>query len=260
VNLFAGEDCHGPAVATGTPEELASPGFTVDVPHGATEEFSANVETEYEISGCSQAISYTDSIDPSPSVPVLGSTEPPSPGESERPRILGSARAGDTIEVYSGPSCLGSAVATGTAAELESPGIEVTVPEGSERSFSATATNRINETSPCSAPISYIHSVRPPTISVPLFDRGPSETTPPPSSTSPPPAGKPSCTVPRLSGKTLAKAKVALKAAACALGKVIKPKHQAQALVVGASSPATGAKTSGAVSLHLVPQSVKRHH
>jgi hypothetical protein len=58
----------------------------------------------------------------------------------------------------------------------------------------------------------------------------------------PPPL--PTCTVPKLKGKTLGQAKSALKAAHCALGKVTKPKPkkgQNGPLVVKSSSPAAGA-------------------
>jgi subtilase family serine protease len=71
------------------------------------------------------------------------------------------------------------------------------------------------------------------------------------------------CTVPRLLGKTLAKAKAVLKGAGCEPGKVVKPnrrkKGKQPALVVAASSPKAGAKTGAAVSLRLAPQPAKRH-
>lgn len=72
----------------------------------------------------------------------------------------------------------------------------------------------------------------------------------------PPP---PACTVPKLVGKKLAKAKAALKAADCKLGKVQRPKQQKgkrrRVLVVKSSTPAAGAKpANGEVDLRLGPK------
>lgn len=86
-------------------------------------------------------------------------------------------------------------------------------------------------------------------------DSGAGTTPPPP----PPPA--PACVVPKLAGRTLARAKPALKAAGCTLGKVGKPKPrrgQGQPrLVVKASNPAAGASLAagGKVHLRLGPKS-----
>jgi len=85
-------------------------------------------------------------------------------------------------------------------------------------------------------------------------------TEPPPAIVAPPASIPPpvpsSCTVPKLTGKTLARAKAALAAAGCWVRKVSKPKARkgvkAPALVVKASSPRAGATaTPGAVSLTL---------
>ena len=75
----------------------------------------------------------------------------------------------------------------------------------------------------------------------------------------------PSCTVPKLAGKTLAKAKVALAAAGCRLGKVSKPKTKKGLgpLVVRSSRPGRGTKAaSGKVDLTLGPKPKprKRRH
>jgi hypothetical protein len=79
-------------------------------------------------------------------------------------------------------------------------------------------------------------------------------TTPPP----PPPPPSPSCLVPRLKGKTLARAKAALANAGCKLGVVggAKPgKGKRGSLVVKSSSPAAGAvSATGRVDLKLGPK------
>ena len=75
----------------------------------------------------------------------------------------------------------------------------------------------------------------------------------------------PTCTVPKLAGKTPGQATATLAAAHCALGAVTKPKarhgHKPGPLVVKSSAPAAGAKTSGKVNLTLGPKpKPKKHH
>ncbi len=77
----------------------------------------------------------------------------------------------------------------------------------------------------------------------------------------------PSCLVPKLAGKTPAKAKAALAAAGCRVGKVNKPKARkglrSIRLVVKSSTPASGAKAAGGkVDLTLKPKTKprKRRH
>jgi hypothetical protein len=97
-----------------------------------------------------------------PAAPQLGSTHPASPGLSGAPRIRGAAEAGSTVRVYAGSGCAGLPVATGNAAELDSPGIRVQVAEGVTAAFSATAADAAGNTSACSAPISYTRLKAPP--------------------------------------------------------------------------------------------------
>jgi hypothetical protein len=167
-----------------------------------------------------------------PSAPQLTGTSPASPGASETPRILGAAEDGSTVRLYSGPSCTGAPVATASATELGSPGIAVNVANGATAAFSATATDAAGNTSACSVPISY-ERLKP----------------------------TPSCTVPKLAGKTLARAKAALTAANCKLGAVRKPKgKRRRVLVVKSASPRAGAKPAdGRVDLRLGPKPRKAH-
>jgi subtilisin family serine protease len=76
------------------------------------------------------------------------------------------------------------------------------------------------------------------------------------------PAPAPTCTVPKLTGKTLGQAKSALAAAGCKLGHVSKPKlkkgQKPPKLVVKSSTPGAGGSTGGAVNLKLGPKPKKR--
>jgi hypothetical protein len=173
-----------------------------------------------------------------PSAPQLTSTDPASPGSSGAPRIRGFAEPGSTVRIYAGPNCAGTPVASGNAAGLGSPGIAVAVVEGNTDTFSATATDAAHNASPCSAPISYTRLKAPP----PLI---------------------PVCVVPKLKGKTLARAKAALTAAGCKLGTVRKPKRRKGKklgpLVVKSSKPGAGATLSvdSKVDLRLGPKPQK---
>lgn len=173
-----------------------------------------------------------------PSAPQLTSTAPASPSLSGTPRILGSAEAGSTVRLYAGPGCTGAPVATGSAAELGSPGIAVSVAEGVTAAFSATATDAAANTSACSAPISYTR--------IPIHG-------------DPPRPPRTECIVPKLVGKTLKAAKKKIKAANCQLGKVRKAKprkgHGRRGFVVKSSNPAAGARpVDGRVDLKLGPK------
>jgi hypothetical protein len=190
-------------------------------------------DVEDEIGGAGGIWLEQEDIVP-PSAPQLTSTDPSSPNPSGTPRIRGSAEAGATVRVYASPSCAGSPVASGSTAELGSPGIRVEVGEGVTAAFSATATDAAGNTSACSTSVSY---TRPP--------HG-----------DPPPTG---CIVPKLVGKKLKAAKARIRAAGCTLGTVQKPSQPKskgrRQLVVKSSSPAAGRRSaSGSVDLTLGPK------
>jgi hypothetical protein len=90
-----------------------------------------------------------------PPEPTLSSTDPPSPDLNNNPRIVGAAEAGSTVKIYEGGFCSGSPVAEGSAAQLASPGIQVTVPNNARREFSARANDSSLNVSACSTPILY---------------------------------------------------------------------------------------------------------
>ncbi|HET9153025.1 MAG TPA: hypothetical protein VFN85_02795 [Solirubrobacterales bacterium] len=179
-----------------------------------------------------------------PSAPQLVSTDPASPSSSGTPRILGSAEAGSTVRIYAGSGCTGAPVATGSAAELGSPGIGVAVAATGTATFSATATDAAGNVSGCSATIAYT--------------RIQGDSAPPP----PPPA---MCVVPKLEGKKLGRAKAALREANCKVGKVLMPRHtkgrRRGALVVISSMPAaeTVLAAGSTVNLKLGHKHHKQH-
>jgi subtilisin family serine protease len=265
VDIYPDSSCEGAAVASGSAGELESPGIAVSVADNSVSEFSARAtDSVPSTSSCSAPIAYTET---SPAAPLLTSTSPPSPATDGSPRILGSAEAGSSVDIYRGSSCGGIPAASGTAAELKSPGITVSVAAGSSAEFVATATDAADNTSPCSAAIPYTNStiaivIGPVVVTTdPLLESLPSGVTP--GATIPAPPVFPGCKVPKLSGKTLAQAKVALSGVGCRVGKVSKPRARKGrgALVVKSSSPGPGAMAAGSVvGLALGPKPKKHHH
>ena len=254
VDVYANATCSGSPVASGSAAQLAGTGIVVAVGEDTVTEFSARVTDMVPFdSPCSAPISYTEKSDlVPPAPPQLTGTDPASPGSSGTPRILGFAEVGSAVSVYAGSACAGPAVAVGGAAELGSPGIVVEVAEGATATFSATATDASVNVSACSAPISYTHAEA--TTSGGGGDGG---STGSGGGSGPPLA--PACIVPKLAGKTLARARALLKAASCKLGTVRRPRpHKGgrlRPLVVKSSSPKAGAKpTSGRVNLTLGPK------
>jgi hypothetical protein len=83
----------------------------------------------------------------------------------------------------------------------------------------------------------------------------PSPPAPPSGNGSPPPPPPPTCVVPKLAGKKLGRAKVALRKANCGVGKVSKPKHQKGrrrgALVVQSSAPSEGTNLAAGSAVDL---------
>jgi subtilisin family serine protease len=261
VQLYANGSCDGVPVASGTPAELASPGFAVHVVHGSQTEFTAQAETRYANSPCSAPITYVNTVEPPPLAPLLDHTDPASPSEEEAPRVVGSAPAGTTIKIYFGRTCSGFPTAIGSAAELAEPGIAVMTIEGRTFDYSATATDPVGNASPCSNFVTYRRLGADETAPEPIGDEtpvGPAPVVPGTPSPSPSPSPLSSgCTVPKLLGKTLSQAKAALKHAGCKLGKAkvrIRKGARPGVPVVSGSSPVPGTVTTEKVSVRLTPK------
>ncbi|HYH52955.1 MAG TPA: S8 family serine peptidase [Solirubrobacterales bacterium] len=198
------------------------------------------------------ALDLFDAVPPPP--PVLTATNPKSPSDFKQPRLIGAAQPGTEIDVYASGDCSGAPVANGTAAQLAAPGLTVTVGAAQTTQFSARATDLAPLASACSTPISYAGLDPTPDPGgggdpAPAPDGGPAPapgTTPAPAPVGPPP---PACLVPKLAGKTLARAKAALRAAACKVGTVRKPRprhgKRLPPLVVRSSTPGRGARPGG---------------
>lgn len=135
-----------------------------------------------------------------PPAPALSGTDPASPNVSTTPRIFGSAdgvitsvvtsavgggpvaqaiNPTFTITIYTDPSCTGPVAATGTSAQLEGAGIQVTVAPDSTTTFYATQTDPADPGTPslCSTPgLTYTQATPPnPPVVTAVTPTGPAD-------------------------------------------------------------------------------------
>jgi hypothetical protein len=101
-----------------------------------------------------------------PAAPTLNDTDPDSPADDNQPELKGLAEAGSIVMIYTNAPCVGTPVAIGTAAQLLSPGITVSVPDNNTTNLFASATND-GGTSGCSAGLAYVEVTPPPPTPTP---------------------------------------------------------------------------------------------
>ena len=164
VDSEAFDDCSGPG-ATHTTAVLGDGSHTFEV----------------------RAVDPVDNTDPTPAshdftvdtiapgAPAITDTDPNSPANDTTPQVKGSAEAGSTVRLYSSADCTGAVRAQGSASSFASPGLTVTVPNGSTTIFRATATDAAGNVSGCSAGRTYVET-NPQTGPPPAADTDPPET------------------------------------------------------------------------------------
>lgn len=85
-----------------------------------------------------------------PVAPALSGASPASPSNVNARTISGSAEAGSYVRLYGAAGCIGPVLAEGSAAQLASPGLALTVGDNSTTSLYATATDVAGNVSACS--------------------------------------------------------------------------------------------------------------
>ena len=113
-----------------------------------------------------------------PPPPTIDSSDPPSGSDENHPLLIGTAEPGSFVHLFASSDCTAPEAGAKVAEEFASPGIGVTVPDGSTTTFTANAVNDAG-TSECSEPFTYTEVSTEP------------ETNPPP----PPAGGSPSQSV-----------------------------------------------------------------
>src|SRR4029077_2548655 len=124
-----------------------------------------DVDAQYRSQGTNPDIG-ADEFPVAPPPPSLTGTSPPSGSNENTPLVIGTAEPFSLVTVYPNSTCSGALAGAEVAAEFASPGIQVSVPDNSTTTFSATATND-GGTSVCSTANATYAEVTPSTASPP---------------------------------------------------------------------------------------------
>lgn len=90
-----------------------------------------------------------------PPAPMLTAVSPTSPANNNNPTVTGTAEAGSTVTIYGDSACT-MMLASGTAAELASPGITFAVTDDTTYAFAAVARDAAGNASGCSPPLAFV--------------------------------------------------------------------------------------------------------
>jgi hypothetical protein len=164
VKLYTDAACNGTIVGEGIVKDLEGVGIQVSspvAPDSVTTFYARQGNLLEGLSPCSaQGLRYRQVTTP-PGPPVIEAFSPASPANDNFPRLIGSADPEATVSVYAGSGCSGTPVATGSGATFATPGIQVSVPDNSESTFSARA-SLAGFQSGCSSPSTTYNEVTPP--------------------------------------------------------------------------------------------------
>ncbi|MBA3287264.1 MAG: hypothetical protein H0U21_04450, partial [Acidimicrobiia bacterium] len=151
VAIYASATCSGAVFASGTATGAGGFGIMVTVTSNTTTSFTARTtDAAGNVSACSAAIAYThDNV--APAAPTALATTPLSPAGSNTPSVTGSAEAGSTVRLFTGPTCGTGVAGTTTATVGGTFAVSLTVPNGSTTTFYATTTDPAGNVSPCSS-------------------------------------------------------------------------------------------------------------
>jgi hypothetical protein len=99
--------------------------------------------------------------------PTLSATVPTSPANDNSPEITGTAEANSTVRLYTNSACSSTVAGSGSAAQLASGGIAVSVADNTTTTFFARATDQAGNISPCStSSVSYTEDSLAPTVTI----------------------------------------------------------------------------------------------
>jgi len=165
VTLYPTEDCSGAPAAT---TEASSSGlFSVSVavtPNTATTFHATATDDAGNVSACSpDGFTYIHD-DENPSPPVLVGTEPPSPGNTTTPTVVGTAEPLGTVEIYLGEGCTGFRLGETTVDEQGEFSVQVLVTPNVETYLYGRTIDLAGRASVCTPdPLAYRHDGQGPT-------------------------------------------------------------------------------------------------
>jgi hypothetical protein len=106
-------------------------------------------------------ITLTGSASAEPNSPTINASDPASPANNNVPVLQGTADALATVTIYTDNGCAGGPAASGLADPLGNFAIPVNVPDNSQTTFYANATD-LTGTSGCSSGFTYVEDSTPP--------------------------------------------------------------------------------------------------
>jgi hypothetical protein len=103
----------------------------------------------------------TGSAAAEPNTPAITASDPASPADNDAPILVGTAEPLATVDIYTNSECAGTPAASGLADPLSNFAIPVSVPNDSQTTFYATATD-LTGISACSSGFTYVEDSTPP--------------------------------------------------------------------------------------------------
>jgi alpha-tubulin suppressor-like RCC1 family protein len=152
VRIHRNSQCADQPAASGVANATGVFSIGVIVPDNSSMTFYADAtDLAGNNSSCSPTgVTYVEDSAP-PTPPILSGTSPASPSPQNSPLVLGTAEPGALVSIFTNSGCQGAPVGTSLADVSGSFAAAVTVPDNSTSRFYATATDRAQNISQCSA-------------------------------------------------------------------------------------------------------------
>ena len=152
VSVFAGADCDGAVVGSGSAADFLSAGIqatTGITPNDTTVVRVTSADALGNVSSCSDGFSYTHD-DQTPGEPTLTSIDPEGGSDDPTPTVVGTAEIGAFVSFHATDDCSDDTVGTGTADGSGNYAFDLTVASNAESDLYARATDAAGNDSPCS--------------------------------------------------------------------------------------------------------------
>ncbi len=157
--LFSDANCGGAPLLTGTSTPAGTFQFDLTVSENSETIFSASaVDAVGNVSPCSNDLEYVHDNTP-PDPPILTATEPPSPGSSLTPFVLGTAEPSAVVFLFTNASCTEALNVADVANDTGDFSVALFAPVAANTTtqFYGQAVDPAGNASFCSAPFTYIH-------------------------------------------------------------------------------------------------------
>jgi hypothetical protein len=140
ISIYTDANCTGTPVAAGTGDQLEGAGIAVVVaPDSTTIFYATATDGALSVSPCSNPGLTYQQVTSGPGPPTPTSVSPASPANDNTPRVTGSSPPGTTVRLFNGPTCTGTLLGSGSAAQFAAGGILVSLPNDTTTTIYASA-------------------------------------------------------------------------------------------------------------------------